>query len=113
MRIFYWAAYNGYKKYVRLMIVKLRWSPFMKAYRNRSIVSGAIWGSQVDTIRLILGEFRYDFGSAEHSLKLTDLLKEAFNKDIVDNNCLHYSYMIDLPEVRQLLRENGYYDNRS
>lgn len=29
-----------------------------------------------------------------------------FNKDEVDNNCLHYCYMIDLPEVRQILRDN-------
>ena len=36
-----------------------------------------------------------------------------YNKDVNDNNCLHYSYMIDLPEVRQLLRDNNLFDVRS
>lgn len=34
MRIFYWAAYYGFKKYVRLMIIHRRWSPFIKSFKN-------------------------------------------------------------------------------
>ena len=45
LRIFYWAAFNGFKKTIRYMIVSRRWSPFIKSYKNRSIISGAIWGS--------------------------------------------------------------------
>ena len=60
MRIFYWAAYNGFNKYVRYMILVRRWSPFIKSFRNRSIVSGAIWGSQVETVRLMLSNYKYE-----------------------------------------------------
>ena len=42
-----------------------------------------------------------------------DLAKTIFNKDSTDNNCLHYSYMIDLPEVRQILRNNNLLQERS
>lgn len=59
VRVFYWAAFNGFNKYVRLMIVNRRWSPFIKSYRNRSIISGAIWGSRVDTVRMIVGNYKY------------------------------------------------------
>lgn len=31
----------------------------------------------------------------------------------MDNNCLHYAYMIDLPEVRQILRDNGLMEERA
>ena len=42
--IFYWAAYYGLKKYVRLMLIKRRWSPFIKSYNGRSVLAGAICG---------------------------------------------------------------------
>ena len=41
------------------MIVNRKWSPFIKAYRNRSIVSGAIWGSRIETIRMMLGNYKF------------------------------------------------------
>ena len=56
-RTFYWAAFNGFDKYVRYMVVNLKWSPFIKSFRNRTIVSGAIWGSRIETIRMLLGEY--------------------------------------------------------
>ena len=34
-------------------------------------------------------------------------MRDVFNKDIEDNNCLHYSYLVDAPEIRQILKENG------
>ena len=55
MRIFYWAAYYGLNKYLKYMILHKRWSPFIKSFRNRTVVSGAIWGEQLDTIRLLIG----------------------------------------------------------
>ena len=60
LRVFYWAAYNGYNKYLRIMILHLKWSPFIKAFRNRSIISGAVWGSQVETIRMLIGGYKYE-----------------------------------------------------
>ena len=109
-RIFYWAAFNGYKKYLRLMILHRKWSPYIKSFRNRSIISGAVWGSQVETLRMLLGNYKYEEVA---QFQILDLAGEIFNKDQQDNNCLHYCYMIDLPEVRQLLRDNGLYDNRA
>ena len=102
--------YNGFKKTMRYMIVCRMWSPFIKSYKNRSIISGAIWGSQVELIRMMVGQYKF------MNITTDDILgfaKTTFNKDENDNNCLHYSYMIDLPEVRQLLRDSGLYDHRS
>ena len=59
MRVFYWAAFNGYNKYLRYMILHRRWSPFIKSFRNRSVISGAVWGSQVETVRMLLGDYEY------------------------------------------------------
>ena len=58
--IFYWAAYSGYNKYLRLMILHRKWSPYIKSYKNRSIISGAVWGTQIDTLRMLLGNYRYE-----------------------------------------------------
>ena len=92
------------------MITNRRWSPFMKSYKNRSVVSGAIWGSQVSTVRMIISNYKYE--NLDDSSVL-DFAKTLFNKDSADNNCLHYCYMIDLPEIRQILRDNGLFTNRS
>ena len=92
------------------MILHRKWSPFIKSYRNRSIISGAIWGSRVDTVRMMLGNYKFE-GYDEKGFM--DFAKSLFNKDASDNNCLHYCYMIDLPEVRQLLRNNKLFDERS
>lgn len=43
-RIFYWAAYNGFDTYMRHMVEDRKYSPFIKSFRNRSILSAAIWG---------------------------------------------------------------------
>lgn len=42
-----------------------------------------------------------------------EFAKSIFNKDQSDNNCLHYCYMVDMPEVRQILRDTGFYNLRS
>ena len=41
------------------MVETRKWSPFIKSFRNRSILSAAIWGSQVSTVRLLLGDYNY------------------------------------------------------
>jgi len=97
MRIFYWAAYYGLNKYLKYMILHKRWSPFIKSFRNRTVISGAIWGEQLDTIRLLIGEYAYEGVSSN---QLVDFARTVFNKDESDNNCLHYAYMMDMPEVR-------------
>lgn len=62
-------------------------------------------GERVDTIRYLLANYKYE--SANHVDLKDTMVKSLFNKDSEDNNCLHYSYMIDVPEVRQILRDNG------
>ena len=109
-RIFYWAAFNGYNKYLRLMILHRKWSPFIKSFRNRSIISGAVWGSQIETLRMLLANYKYENVS---KIQILDLATNIFNRDQQDNNCLHYCYMIDLPEVRQMFRDNGLYNVRA
>ena len=114
LRVFYWAAYNGYNKYLRYMFLNRQWSPFIKSYRNRSIISGAIWGSKVETVRMMLGNYKFEAVDQNGlTQQVAAFAKTLFNKDNSDNNCLHYCYMIDLPEVRQLLRDNGLFNMRS
>lgn len=38
---------------------------------------------------------------------ILDFEKALYSKDVKDNNCLHYCYMVDIPEVRTILRDNG------
>ena len=96
----------GIKKYVRIMLVKKRWSPFIKAYKKRSILSGAIQGQQRTVCRMILNEYEYGYektfsGKAPKWVKKSteDMLK-VFGKDCDDNNILHHCYMYDMPGVR-------------
>ena len=42
------------------MVEDLRWSPFIKSFRKRSIISGAILGKQIDTVRFLLGDYVYE-----------------------------------------------------
>jgi len=79
MRIFYWAAYNGLDRYLRLMVENRKWSPYIKSFRNRSILSAAVWGSQVNTVRILLGDYTYQPGVARDDI--VDLSKTIFNKD--------------------------------
>ena len=44
IRAFYWAAFYGFDSYLKIMVEELRWSPFIKSFKLRSIVSGAIMG---------------------------------------------------------------------
>ena len=97
IRLFYWAAYYGKVRYLKIMVEELRWSPFIKSFKRRSIVSGAIMGGQVDTVRFLLGDYKYEQVEQQ---QLVELARTIFNKDESDNNCLHFSYMADLPEVR-------------
>lgn len=99
MHCFYWAAFYGLNKHLRYMVLSRRWSPFIKSFQQRSVISGAVWGEKVETIRMLLGGYKYENVSPLSLKNLVDEMK-IFNKDLADNNCLHYSYMIDLPEVR-------------
>ena len=59
---------------------------------------------------MMLGNYKFE---GQDKKGIFDFAKSLFNKDATDNNCLHYCYMVDLPEVRQLLRDNGLFNERS
>ena len=110
MRIFYWAAYYGNEGLMTQLVRDRRWSPFIKSYKNRSVISGAIWGGKTEVVRYLLGTYKFN---EVHADQQKDFAATVFNKDQHDNNCLHYCYMVDLPEVREILREFGYFNERS
>ena len=60
MHCFYWAAFYGLNKYLRYMVLSRRWSPFIKSFQQRSVISGAVWGEKVETIRMLLGDYKYN-----------------------------------------------------
>ena len=61
LRVFYWAAFYGLKRFVRLMLYVKRWSPFMKSFKSRSLLSGAIIGKQTEIASIILDEIEYGY----------------------------------------------------
>ena len=60
MHNFYWAAYYGKQEFLKIMVEELRWSPFIKSFKLRSVVSGAILGGKVDTVRMLLGDYSFE-----------------------------------------------------
>ena len=59
MRAFYWAAFYGLKKYVLQMIVDFKWSPFIKSFKKRSVLSAAIYGQRKAICKMIISDFIY------------------------------------------------------
>ena len=59
LRAFYWASFFGIKKFIRLMIVERRWSPFIKSFKKRSILAAAIIGGRSKTCRIIICDYVY------------------------------------------------------
>ena len=109
LRVFYWAAYYGLKKYVRLMLIKRRWSPFFKSFKNRSVLAGAICGRRPKVCRMILKEYEYQAVVRANApwVKKDDQFK-VFGKDCEDNNILHHCYLHDMADVRQMLRDSNF-----
>ena len=60
------------------MILHRKWSPFIKSFRNRSIISGAVWGSQIETLRMLLANYKYENVS---KIQILDLATNIFNRD--------------------------------
>ena len=69
----------------------------MKSFQNQSILSAAIRGKRANIVKRIVGAFEY---RVEEETLMTKLSKQMFNKDLFDNNSLHYTYMNDAPEIR-------------
>lgn len=56
LRSFYWSAYFGDIKNVRMMINDLLWSPFMKSFEKKDCLTAAIRGRQPDIVAMLLSE---------------------------------------------------------
>ena len=94
------------------MILYRRWSPFIKAFRKQSVLTAAIKGKQTSLVRR-LSAYQYVQGKEQAGLMDLDLLPDLipinniFNKDEDGQNPLHYAYLYDLPDIRQILRQSG------
>lgn len=99
LRLFYWASYFGFEADVDLFISNLKWSPFIKSFKKQSALSGAMRGGNIETAKLILS---YDYKSNQPD----ELANSRINKDLFLNTSLHYSYLNDDAEYREVLREN-------
>ena len=94
LRIFYWAAFYGRAKTVNRMIMHRKWSPFIKSFRNQSVMTAAIRGERVSIVQRLAGAFEYKM---EEESSFTKFMRDVFNKDLQDNSCLHYAYQVDNP----------------
>ena len=104
MCIFYWAAFFGRTKTVNLMIRHRKWSPYIKSFMNQSIMTSAVRGERLHLVKRII--FGYEYRGLD-DLAQRKVEKAFFNKDLVDNNCLHFAYSMDIPEIRAMMKEDG------
>jgi hypothetical protein len=56
LRVFYWAAYYGRVDAIEMMVELLRWSPMMKSYKKRDILSAAILGGQEKVVLYLMNK---------------------------------------------------------
>ena len=97
MRVYYWAAYYGRSKTVNRMVMHRKWSPFIKSFRNQSVMTAAIRGERVAVVQRLAGAFHYE---NEEESALAKVFRDVFNKDVEDNSSLHYAYQVDNPAIR-------------
>ena len=107
LRIFYWAAFYGRTKTINLMIRHRRWSPYMKSFLNQSIMTAAVRGERLHLVKRLIANYEYR-GLTEAKQRVVE--KAFFNKDAADNNCLHFAYSIDIPEIRAMVKADGHID---
>ena len=58
----------------------------------------------MNIVQRLAGCFEFQ-GEDENALN--KIVFGIFSKDIHENNCLHYSYLTDVPEIRQILKDNN------
>lgn len=111
MRVFYWAAYFGKQNFVLgYMIMLLKWSPFIKSFQKQSVLTAAIRGKQTELIRKMANFIFVSGEGKRHSMKIFEewVVDNWFGKDLDDNNPLHYAYLSDMPDIRQILRQSKF-----
>ena len=108
MRVFYWAAFYGKENFViGYMILLKRWSPFIKSFQKQSVLTAAIKGKQTELIRKMANFLFVTAVQKKHTVKILEdwVVENWFGKDTEDNTPLHYAYLSDLPDIRQILRQ--------
>lgn len=109
MRVFYWAAFYGKRNFViGYMILLLKWSPFIKSYQKQSVLTAAIRGKQTELIRKMANFLFVADDKKKNTVKIFEdwVVENWFGKDLDDNNPLHYAYLSDMPDIRQILRQS-------
>ena len=103
MRVFYWAAYYGQENFIiGYMILLLKWSPFIKSFQKQSVLTAAIRGKQVEVIRKMANFIFVASKEKKNTVRILEdwVLENWYGKDHVDNNPLHYAYLVDMPNIR-------------
>ena len=109
---FYWAAYNGLRTFVRMMILVKKWSPAMKSFQGCNVISAAIFNNQVKIVRELLQQISYQSAvraidpktGKKRKVKI-DKIFNIFGKDMNDNNTMHHAYLSNNLEIRAILRK--------
>ena len=83
------------------MITELKWSPFIKSFKSRSVLAGAIYGKQEIVCKLIIEDYKYALSDTCRNLQRHKKLEaqgkdplKRFGKDKDDNNILHHTYIV-------------------
>ena len=109
LRVFYWAAYFGKQNFVTgYMILLLKWSPFIKSFQKQSVLTAAIRGKQVEVVRKMSNFIFVADSNKKNTVKIFEdwVVENWYGKDLDDNNPLHYAYLSDMPDIRQILRQS-------
>ncbi len=73
---------------IKKMINRFRWSPFMKSFKQRTVLTAAIWYDQDEIVEEVLG-YEYKATGEDDEKKLQMMIKGI---DKFKRNPLHYAY---------------------
>ena len=70
------------------------------------MLTAAIRGKQVGVIRKLANFLFIANQQKKNTVKVLEdwVIENWYGKDLDDNNPLHYAYMTDMPDIRQILR---------
>jgi hypothetical protein len=87
------------------MVEMFRWSPIIKSYRKRNVMSAAILNEQTQVVAY-LSKFYYKGKTPTEDT----LLRKAFisTRDEDGNTFLHFMYRVNIPEITTIIRQAGY-----
>jgi len=97
----YWCAFYGRKSMLELMIINLRWSPFIKSFKSQNCLTTAVRGKRFEVVNYIYS-FNY---TGKNEEDIGEIKKSLRNKDVLSNTAFHYAYAVDSKEIRVYLKE--------